>query len=77
MDSLPSAQGTAENKIAILNEIDPELLISERTGKKKKGYSLRQLQDISQRLGLTVSGRRKQELIDNIQAVRREMGTRK
>ena len=58
----------------VLNEIDPELLVSERTGKNKKGYSLTTLQGFAHRLGLATSGKRKQELIDNIQAMRRERG---
>jgi hypothetical protein len=49
-------------------------LIGERTGKNKKGYSLATLQAFAQRLGLSTSGKRKQELIDDIQSVRREMG---
>jgi hypothetical protein len=71
---LPPTPGTTESIIAVLNEINPDLLTGERTGKNKKGYSLNALQSYSQRLGLTVSGKRKQELIDNIQMVRRDMG---
>jgi hypothetical protein len=71
---LPPAPGTTESIIAVLNEIDPNLLVPERTGKNKKGYRLETLQGFAQRLGLTVSGKRKQELIDDIQAIRREVG---
>jgi hypothetical protein len=66
--------GGKESVLSVLSEIDPELLVGERTGKNKKGYSLAALQGFTQRLGLTVSGKRKQELIDNIQNLRREMG---
>ena len=78
---LPPAPGTTENIINVLNEIDPNRLIGGRIrkekdpdGKKREGYSLQVLQTYANRLGLTVSGKRKQELIDDIQAVRREMG---
>lgn len=70
----PVIPGTADNLIAVLNEIDPNLLVAERIGKNKKGYSLEALQAFAQRLGLTVSAKRKQELIDNIQKMRRDMG---
>ena len=58
----------------VLNEIDPDLLVSERTGKNKKGYSREILSDFAKRIGLTASSKRKQEIIEDIQNVRREMG---
>jgi hypothetical protein len=68
------APGTTEAILAVLGEIDPELLISERVGKKKKGYRLEVLQGFANRLGLTVSGKKKDELINDINNIRREMG---
>jgi hypothetical protein len=58
----------------VFSEIDPEMLVSHRTGNKKKGYSRPQLQAFASRLGLPVSGKRKEELIDDIERVRRDAG---
>ena len=66
--------GTTEGIISVLNEIDPDLLISERAGKNKKGYNLDTLQRFAHKLGLTVSGKKKEELINDIHEIRREMG---
>jgi len=71
---LQPAPGSKEDKMAIFADINPELLVGERTGKNKKGYSLNVLQSFAQRLQIPVSGRRKQQLIDDIEAQRRENG---
>ena len=58
----------------LFNEIDPDLLVGDRIGKHKKGYSRKMLESFAQRLGLTVSGKRKDILIDDIKKIRRDMG---
>jgi len=63
-----------ENIMSVLAEIDPELLIAERTGKNKKGYSRNILLGFAYRMGLVTSGKGKQELIDDIQNIRKEYG---
>jgi hypothetical protein len=66
--------GANETIIAVLNEIDPTLLISTRTSDKKPGYNRNELHSFVTRLGVTAAGKRKHELIEIIENMRRERG---
>ena len=77
-------QGGHETIATVLAAINPALLIPTRVGKNKQvygrdgkssqGYSRTQLLDFARRLGISVSGDRKQQIIDEIFKLRREMG---
>ena len=77
-NNLYTAPGV-DNITEVLNEMDADRLISgrirkDKDGDKKEGYSLQELKGYAERLGISVSKKHKQELIDSIQAIRREMG---
>ena len=77
-NNLYTAPGV-DNITEVLNEIDAERLIGgrirkDKDGNKREGYSLQELKVYAERLGISVSKKHKQELIDSIQAIRREMG---
>ena len=69
-----SAQGARENLVAVLSEIDRALLIPTRAGKNKRGYTRPQLMDFARRLGISVSGDRKQQIINEIIKLLDDMG---
>ena len=70
---LPNQKGR-ETIASVLAEINPELLVATRVGKNKQGYSRNQLIEFARRLGISVSGDKKQKIKDEILKLFREMG---
>jgi hypothetical protein len=66
--------GTPEYIRNILKDIDPALMVDERTGKNMQTYSLEDLKGFAVRLGLRSSYRKKIEVIEAIQKLRQDMG---
>jgi len=69
-----SVPSQAENIITILSNIDPEKMSTKRAGKHSSGYSLSDLKQFAQQLGLPISGKSKQALVDEITNMRKERG---
>lgn len=65
--------GTRAYQMKVLSEIDPNRLIETRTG-KGQDYKLEVIKEFARRLGITVSSKRKAELVQDIRNLRREMG---
>ena len=63
-----------ETELDVLNDIDPVKLNADRTGGNKKNYNLNELRNFSRRLGISVSGKKKNEIIKNITNKAREKG---
>jgi hypothetical protein len=68
-----NSKGSTESPTSVLNEIDFSLLVDKRATKECKYYNLEDIKAFCRRLGITISTKRKQELIDDIQAVRRKI----
>jgi G:T-mismatch repair DNA endonuclease (very short patch repair protein) len=62
-----------EKIISVLNEINFNLLSSERTNSSNKYYVVEDLRVFAQRLGLSTTGKNKQQLVNNIWAVYHDM----
>jgi hypothetical protein len=70
----PSLPGADDEIIRILTGIDMSRLSSTRTGKNKRDYTLKEIQNIAKSVGISVSGKKKGALIDDIKEMRRRYG---
>jgi hypothetical protein len=67
-------KGETERIISTLKQIDVTRLDGGRTGANKKAYSLLELKTFAQEIGLTVSGKKKITIIDELLEKRRVYG---
>ena len=58
----------------VLDEIDPEKLIDGRISTKNKGYNLKKLQEFAEKMGISVSQKKKTEINKEIREVARNNG---